>query len=91
MMPRMRPTFRLDPTDEYIAKRASLTGKRLQAVVWAEEGITDDPDHNHWRRVTTRGTILDFEAADVGLMIEYKAPVDSVVRLVDVIDLRERR
>lgn len=81
------PKYLLDPSENYSTKRADLSGDRLQNVIWAEEDIADDPNHNHWRRRTTRGTILDYFAADSGLLIEYKPPVGMTVTLLDLIDL----
>lgn len=79
--------YRLEPTDTYRTKRRALTNAQRRVVKWAEEEIAEDPDHVHWRRRTSRGTILDYYPADAGVMIEYEPPHSFLVALIDLIEL----
>jgi hypothetical protein len=87
MRRRSLAAYRLDPSETYQQKRAALEPRRRREVQGAEQEIADDPDHNHWRRATTRGTVLDFYAANEGLLIEFARSTDRRVRLIDLIDL----
>jgi hypothetical protein len=87
MTRRRKLPYQLDPTDDYSAKRNRLLGDRLEAVQAAEVEIADEPEHVHWRRRTTRGTVLDYFAANAGVMIEFEIASETAVRLLDLIDL----
>jgi hypothetical protein len=78
---------RPEPSDEYERKLAALDKETQRAVRSAEAEIRDEPNLNRLRRPTTRGTILDFGAADVGFAIEYYER-DSRVVPCDLHDLR---
>jgi len=75
------------PDDAYSHKKAALDSGRRKAIESAEGEIAIDPDHNHWRRRTDRGTTLDFYAADAGLIVGYRRKSKTQVRLIDLIDL----
>ena len=87
------PKCRLLPSAEYFAKRKALEGERLREVEWAEQDIAEDPDHLHWRWQTSRGTMLDYSAANSGSIIEYhrdsRRTHKDEVHLVDLIDLTD--
>jgi hypothetical protein len=56
---------------EYERKLAALDLDTQEAVKLAASEIADEPNLSRLRRPTTRGTLLDFGAADVGFAIEY--------------------
>lgn len=78
---------RLDPSEEYERKVAALDKETQRAIRSAEAEIADEPNMSRLRRRTTRGTILDFQAADVGFAIEYHERGDRIA-LRDLVDLR---
>ena len=70
------------PSD-YERKLALLDPDTRRAIRAAESDKDDAGNLNQLRRRTTRGTILDFGAADVGFAIEY-GPDGSPVDLLDL-------
>jgi hypothetical protein len=69
---------------EYERKLAALDLETQKVVRLAASEIADEPNLSRLRRRTTRGTLLDFGAADVGYAIEYG--MDGVP--LDLHDLR---
>lgn len=78
---------RLDPTKEYERKVAALDEYTQRVIRSAEAEIRDEPNMSRLRRRTTRGTILGFEAAEVGFAIEFYERGERVV-FCDLHDLR---
>jgi hypothetical protein len=68
-----------DPSEKYERKLAALDPDVQAVIKSAAADIKDEPNLSRLRRRTTRGTLLDFAAADVGYAIEYRndgLPVD---------------
>jgi hypothetical protein len=64
---------------EYERKLAALNPDIQRAIRQAVSDIEDEPQLSRLRRRTTRGTLLDFGAQDVGYAIEVTlrgVPVD---------------
>jgi hypothetical protein len=60
---------------------------RVQALDEAESEIAEDPNHNHWRRMTADGAVLEFFSARAGLIVKFRVVSPTTVDLEDVIDL----
>jgi hypothetical protein len=64
---------------EYERKLAALDPETQKAIRQAVADIEDEPQLSRLRRRTTRGTLLDFGAQEVGFAVEVTAkavPVD---------------
>lgn len=85
------PPFRLVPSDEYAAKKATLNKARLRQVETAERGIAEDPDHYEDRWPADDGGRIDYSASDSGSMIKYRRDErpghESEVELTDLLDI----
>ena len=80
--------LRLKPTPEYEAAKAALSRNArttLDRVV--EPAIADDPYHDIRRFKREDGVTIDYSAD--GLFVAFRVSDQSVVELVEVIDLKE--
>jgi len=71
----------------YETARGRLSRPRRRALDEAESEIAEDPHHNHWRRATADGAVLEFFAARAGLIVKFRVVSPTMVDLEDVIDL----
>jgi hypothetical protein len=70
-------------SSEYERKLAKLDPETQRAIRAAKTDPEDGRNLNQLRRRTTRGTILDFGASDVGYAIEY-GPDGQPIDLYDL-------
>lgn len=80
---------RLHRSERYRTKRRGIRGSRATALDYAEGDIADDPTHMKWRRRTEAGHVLDFYAANDGLLIEFYVMGAEDVCLDDLHDLAD--
>jgi hypothetical protein len=85
-----RSPFELVATEEYARVRASLSPRRRRSIGFVESDIAEDPLHVHWRRPLADGSVLDFGAADEGLLVRYRAASAIRVDLLELFDIRGR-
>jgi hypothetical protein len=82
--------FELVATEGYAGVRASLSPRRRRSIGFVESDIAEDPLHVHWRRSLDDGSVLDFGAADEGLLVRFRVASAKRVDLVDLFDIRAR-
>jgi len=56
-----------------------------------ERDIAEDPSHVHWRRPLDDGCVIDYAAADDGLLVRFRARSPDGVDLLELIDIRQQR
>jgi hypothetical protein len=71
----------------YETAHGRLGRARRRALDEAESEIAEDPHHNHWRRATADGAVLEFFAARAGLIVKFRVVSPTMVDLEAVIDL----